>query len=133
MPVSVFQFNVIRMWAAVVETADEFCGPSPLRPAIDPGGARQPSESVAKLAYNKLMLSKPRPLALSTARLYTFTHPGHFALESRSFETPFSPAFPFPRSDGRGPNGGKNQIAADDFLVGPDFLYIKVANYCGWN
>ena len=68
-------FNGTRMWGAVVNRDGEHCGVA--TSTADPTQVWPGSQAIAKTkAYTANAFSLDT-LALSTARLYTFTQPGH--------------------------------------------------------
>ena len=83
-------FNGSRMWAAVVNRAGELC--AIVSSTNDPTQVWPGSQAIAKSkAYTANAFSLDT-LALSTARLYTFTQPGHslWSLgQSNLFDTDF--------------------------------------------
>jgi len=92
------------MWAAVVNRDGELCASA--TSTADPSQVWPGSQAIAKAkAYTANAFSLDT-LALSTARLYTFTQPGH-SLWSLGQSNPFNPTYLLPPS-GQGP--GKNQI-----------------------
>lgn len=83
-------FNGTRMWAAVVNRDGEVCAAAASR--TDPTQVWPGSQAIAKAkAYTANAFSLDS-LALSTARLYTFTQPGH-SLWSLGQSNLFNPAF----------------------------------------
>ena len=97
-------FHGERMWAAVVNRDGELCASA--TSTADPSQVWPGSQAIAKAkAYTANAFSLDT-LALSTARLYTFTQPGH-SLWSLGQSNPFNPTYLLPPS-GQGP--GKNQI-----------------------
>src|SRR5947207_14885012 len=104
-------FHGTRMWGAVVNRDGEICTYTTSTPdatQVWPG-----SQAIAKSkAYTANAFSLDS-LALSTARLYTFTQPGHslWSLgQSNLFETSFLAA--------PGAQGGINQIAGGQIFFG---------------
>ena len=82
-------FNGTRMWAAVVNRAGEIC--AYVTSTDDPTQVWPGSQAIAKAkAYTANAFSLD-DLALSTARLYTFTQPGH-SLWSLGQGNPFDPS-----------------------------------------
>ncbi len=97
-------FNGTRMWAAVVNRDGELCGS--ITSTTDPSQVWPGSQAIAKAkAYTANAFSLDI-LALSTARLYTFTQPGH-SLNSLGQSNLFNPEALAPPT---GQGGGKNQI-----------------------
>src|SRR5512135_640164 len=83
-------FHGNRMWAAIVDRDGVLCAFAPS--TSDPTQVWPGSQAIAKAkAYTANAFSLDS-LALSTARLYTFTQPGH-SLWSLGQSNPFSPAF----------------------------------------
>ena len=83
-------FEGTRMWAAVVNRDGELC--SVAYSTDDPAGVWPGSQAIAKSkAYTANAFSLD-DFALSTARLYTFTQPGH-SLWSLGQSNLFNPAF----------------------------------------
>ncbi len=111
-------FNGTRMWGAVVNRDGELCAYATNQ--ADPTHVWPGSQAIAKAkAYTANAFSldvTPNPnggFALSTARLYTFTQPGHslWSLgQSNLFDTAFLAA--------PGANGGINQIAGGLIFFG---------------
>jgi uncharacterized protein GlcG (DUF336 family) len=99
-------FNGTRMWGAVVDRDGSICAFATSladRSQVWPG-----SQAIAKAkAYTANAFSLDS-LPLSTARLYTFTQPGH-SLFGLNNSNPFVTDFIAPLS---GSEGGKGQIAA---------------------
>ena len=105
-------FNGERMWGAVVNRAGEIC--AFVTSTDDPTQVWPGSQAIAKAkAYTANAFSLDT-LALSTARLYTFTQPGH-SLWSLGQSNLFNPEF-LAGSGGQG--GGKNQIAGGTIFFG---------------
>ena len=105
-------FHGTRMWAAVVNRDGVVC--SFATSTSDPTQVWPGSQAIAKSkAYTANAFSLDS-LALSTARLYTFTQPGH-SLWSLGQSNPFSPdALAAPGGQG----GGRNQIAGGMIFFG---------------
>lgn len=97
-------FEGVRMWGAIVNRDGELCvvaASQSDRTQVWPG-----SQAIAKSkAYTANAFSLDN-LALSTARLYTFTQPGH-SLWSLGQSNSFDPKLLAPPSTG---NAGRNQI-----------------------
>jgi len=92
------------MWGAVVNRDGVLCSFATNQP--DPTQVWPGSQAIAKAkAYTANAFSLDS-LALSTARLYTFTQPGH-SLWSLGQSNLWNPAFTAPPS---GQGGGNNQI-----------------------
>ena len=105
-------FNGTRMWAAVVNRDGEVCAFA--TSTSDPSQVWPGSQAIAKAkAYTANAFSLDT-LALSTARLYTFTQPGH-SLWSLGQSNLFSPAALAPTG---GQGGGKHQIAGGLIFFG---------------
>ena len=105
-------FDGTRMWGAVVNRNGEIC--SYVTSTADPTQVWPGSQAIAKAkAYTANAFSLDT-LALSTARLYTFTQPGH-SLWSLGESNPFDPKLLAPPS---GAGGGKNQIAGGQIHFG---------------
>ena len=68
-------FNGARMWAAVVNRAGELCAAA--TSTADPTQVWPGSQAIAKAKAYAANAFSLDTLALSTARLYTFTQPGH--------------------------------------------------------
>jgi uncharacterized protein GlcG (DUF336 family) len=105
-------FNGERMWAAVVNRSGEICAYA--TSTSDPTQVWPGSQAIAKSkAYTANAFSLDT-LALSTARLYTFTQPGH-SLWSLGQSNLFEPKWLAPP---RGNSGGKNQLAGGLIFFG---------------
>lgn len=105
-------FNGERMWAAVVNRAGEICAYT--TSTADPTQVWPGSQAIAKAkAYTANAFSLDT-LALSTARLYTFTQPGH-SLWSLGQSNLFNPDLLLPPGQ-RG--GDRNQIAGGLIFFG---------------
>jgi uncharacterized protein GlcG (DUF336 family) len=105
-------FQGERMWGAVVNRDGEVCAYA--TSTADPTQVWPGSQAIAKAkAYTANAFSLDS-LALSTARLYTFTQPGH-SLWSLAYANPFDPTLLAPPS---GNSGGKNQIAGGMIFFG---------------
>ncbi|MGH8639061.1 MAG: GlcG/HbpS family heme-binding protein, partial [Burkholderiales bacterium] len=97
-------FNGERMWAAVVNRAGAVC--SYTTSTSDPTQVWPGSQAIAKAkAYTANAFSLDT-LSLSTARLYTFTQPGH-SLWSLGQSNTFNAHFLMPPS---GPNADRGEI-----------------------
>ena len=105
-------FNGTRMWAAVVNRDGEVCAAAASR--LDPTQVWPGSQAIAKSkAYTANAFSLDT-LALSTARLYTFTQPGH-SLWSLGQSNPFDPgSLNAPDS----PNSGNGKIQGGMIFFG---------------
>ncbi len=98
-------FNGTRMWGAVVNRDGEVC--TFVTSTTDPTQVWPGSQAIAKSkAYTANAFSLDGPNALSTARLYTLTQPGHslWSLGQSNLFDPKALAAP------DGGSGGKNQI-----------------------
>ena len=105
-------FEGTRMWAAVVNRDGEVCAYA--TSTNDPTQVWPGSQAIAKSkAYTANAFSLD-DLALSTARLYTFTQPGH-SLWSLGQSNLFNPQFLAPPA---GQGGGQNQIAGGLIFFG---------------
>lgn len=82
-------FNGTRMWAAVVNRDGEVCAVITSR--TDPTQVWPGSQAIAKAKAYTANAFSIDALALSTARLYTFTQPGH-SLASLGQSNLFNPA-----------------------------------------
>ena len=105
-------FHGERMWGAVVNRAGKFCAVAASQDdatQVWPG-----SQSIAKAKAYTANAFSVDVLALSTARLYTFTQPGHslWSLEGANL---FNPHMLAPQ-DGAG--GGVNEIAGGNIFFG---------------
>jgi uncharacterized protein GlcG (DUF336 family) len=105
-------FHGTRMWGAVVNRDGKICALT--TSTSDPSQVWPGSQSIAKAkAYTANAFSLD-VLALSTARLYTFTQPGH-SLWSLGQANPFDPDFLAPPG---GQRGGKRRIAGGEIFFG---------------
>ena len=105
-------FEGKRMWAAVVNRAGEICAYT--TSTEDPTDVWPGSQAIAKAkAYTANAFSLDA-LALSSARLYTFTQPGH-SLWSLGQSNPFNPDFLLPP---RAHGGDRRQIAGGLIFFG---------------
>jgi len=105
-------FNGTRMWAAVVNRSGQVCAVA--ASTAEPTQVWPGSQAIAKAkAYTANAFSLDG-LALSTARLYTLTQPGH-SLWSLGQSNPFDPKWLAPPS---GVAGGVNQIAGGLIFFG---------------
>src|SRR5687768_9193771 len=105
-------FHGTRMWAAVVNRDGEVCAYT--TSTADPTQVWPGSQAIAKAkAYTANAFSLDT-LALSTARLYTFTQPGH-SLWSLGQSNLFDSRFLAPPA---GNDGGKQQIAGGLIFFG---------------
>jgi uncharacterized protein GlcG (DUF336 family) len=118
-------FDGERMWAAVVNRDGRLCAFTTLTP--DPRDTWPGSQAIAKAkAYTANAFSND-DLALSTARLYTFTQPGH-SLFGLNQSNPFNPHFLAPPS---GAGGGRNQIAGGIITFGGGVPLYKAGQIIG--
>ncbi len=105
-------FHGNLMWAALVDRNGDLCAST--TSTNDPTQVWPGSQAIAKSkAYTANAFSLDA-LALSTARLYTFTQPGH-SLWSLGGANPFNPNF---LANPQGNGGGKNQIAGGMIFFG---------------
>ncbi|HEX7296802.1 MAG TPA: hypothetical protein VF251_13670, partial [Pyrinomonadaceae bacterium] len=105
-------FEGKRMWAAVVNRDGVVCAFN--TSTTDPSQVWPGSQAIAKAkAYTANAFSLD-DLALSTARLYTFTQPGH-SLASLGQSNLFNPRFLAPPS---GQDGGEGSIAGGLIFFG---------------
>jgi len=105
-------FGGTRMWAAVVNRQGQICAFATSTP--DPAQVWPGSQAIAKAkAYTANAFSLD-DFVLSSARLYTFTQPGH-SLWSLGQSNLFDPSFLAPPG---GQGGGKNQIAGGLIFFG---------------
>ena len=105
-------FEGTRMWAAVVNRDGEICAYA--TSMSDPTQVWPGSQAIAKAkAYTANAFSLD-DFVLSTARLYTFTQPGH-SLWSLGQSNLFNPQFLAPPG---GQGGGQNQIAGGLIFFG---------------
>lgn len=105
-------FHGARMWAAIVNRDGEVCAFT--TSTADPTQVWPGSQAIAKSkAYTANAFSLDT-LALSTARLYTFTQPGH-SLWSLGQSNTFNPSFLAPPSEQR---TGEERIAGGLIFFG---------------
>jgi len=105
-------FEGTRMWGAVVNRDGEIC--AFVTSTDDPKDVWPGSQAIAKAkAYTANAFSNDM-LPLSTARLYTFTQPGH-SLWSLGASNLFESKYLAPTN---GQGGGKNQIAGGMIFFG---------------
>lgn len=105
-------FHGARMWAAVVNRNEKLCAST--TSTQDPTQVWPGSQAIAKSkAYTANAFSLDS-LALSTARLYTFTQPGH-SLWSLGQSNLFEPRFLAPPN---GTGGGENRIGGGLIFFG---------------
>jgi len=113
-------FNGARMWAAVVNRAGQLC--AIVASTQDPTQVWPGSQAIAKSkAYTANAFSLDS-LALSTARLYTFTQPGH-SLWSLGQSNLFDPNF---LNSPRAANNGRGEIPGGLIFFGGGVpLYVN--------
>jgi len=118
-------FEGTRMWGAVVNRDGKICAYATStedRTQVWPG-----SQAIAKAkAYTANAFSLDA-LALSTARLYTFTQPGH-SLSSLGQSNLWEPKFLAPPT---GQGGGKHQIAGGLIFFGGGVPLYEAGNIIG--
>src|SRR5437762_9958975 len=118
-------FGGTRMWVAVVNRAGHLCGF--VTSTSDPSQVWPGSQAIAKAkAYTANAFSLDI-LALSTARLYTFTQPGH-SLNSLGQSNLFDPSFLAPPT---GQSGGQHQIAGGLIFFGGGLALYKNGSVIG--
>src|SRR5215470_15082380 len=121
-------FSGARMWGAVVNRDGAVCAFA--TSATDPAQVWPGSQAIAKAkAYTANAFSLDN-LALSTARLYTFTQPGH-SLWSLGQSNLFNPNLLAPPS---GQGGGQDRIAGGLIFFGggvPLYLNGKIVGGLG--
>ena len=105
-------FHGTLMWAAVVNRDGVIC--SYVTSTSDPTKVWPGSQAIAKSKAFTANAFSNDALPLSTARLYTFTQPGH-SLWSLGQSNPFRPLFLAPPG---GQGGGKEQIAGGMIFFG---------------
>ena len=107
-------FGGTLMWGAIVNRDGEICAFE--TSTVDPTQVWPGSQAIAKAkAYTANAFSNDTvPLPLSTARLYTFTQPGH-SLWSLGASNLFNPQFLAPPG---GQGGGGQQIAGGMIFFG---------------
>src|SRR5215471_14773310 len=105
-------FGGNNMWAAVVNRDGKLC--AIVTSTSDPKQVWPGSQAIAKAKAYTANAFSVDALALSTARLYTFTQPGH-SLWSLGQSNLFDPQFLAPPS---GNDGGKNKIAGGLIFFG---------------
>jgi len=106
-------FHGTLMWAAVVNRDGELC--AFVTSTADPTQVWPGSQAIAKAKAFTANAFSNDTLALSTARLYTFTQPGH-SLWSLGQSNPFSSSA-MTTPSGKG-GGGKNQVAGGMIFFG---------------
>src|SRR6266699_1831075 len=118
-------FGGTRMWVAVVNRAGHLCGF--VTSTADPSQVWPGSQAIAKSkAYTANAFSLDS-LALSTARLYTFTQPGH-SLWSLGQSNLFDPKFLAPPG---GQGGGDNRIVGGLIFFGGGVPLYKEGKIIG--
>lgn len=105
-------FNGARMWAAVVNRDGEICAFT--ASTADPTQVWPGSQAIAKSKAYTANAFSIDALPLSTARLYTFTQPGH-SLWSLGNSNLFDPKYLAPPA---GTAGGRNQITGGLIFFG---------------
>ena len=105
-------FNGERMWGAVVNRDGKVCAYAASQD--DPTQVWPGSQAIAKAKAYTANAFSVDTLPLSTARLYTFTQPGH-SLASLGFSNPFNAQFLAPTG---GQGGGDNQIVGGMIFFG---------------
>ena len=105
-------FSGQRMWAAIVNRAGEIC--ATVASTDDSTQVWPGSQAIAKSKAYTANAFSVDALALSTARLYTFTQPGH-SLWSLGQSNPFNPESLQPPSL---PNQGRNAITGGLIFFG---------------
>lgn len=105
-------FHGERMWGAVVNRNGEIC--SFAASTDDPTQVWPGSQSIAKAKAFTANAFSLDTLALSTARLYTFTQPGH-SLNSLGQSNLWNPQFTAPPN---GSGGGRHEIAGGMIFFG---------------
>src|SRR5438445_756324 len=98
-------FHGTLMWAAVVNRSGQLCAFA--TSTGDPTKVWPGSQAIAKAKAFTANAFSNDPLALSTARLYTFIQPGH-SLYGLNNSNPFNPDFLAPP---RGQGGGTGEVA----------------------
>ena len=118
-------FHGTRMWVAVVNRDGKLCAVA--NSQDDPSQVWPGSQAIAKAkAYTANAFSLDS-LALSTARLYTFTQPGH-SLWSLGQANPFDPQALAPIGT---QGGGDNQIAGGMIFFGGGVPIYKSGKIIG--
>ena len=118
-------FNGTRMWGAVVNSDGELCAVAASQ--ANPRQVWPGSQAIAKAkAYTANAFSLDT-FALSTARLYTFTQPGH-SLWSLGQSNLFEPKY---LSSPQGESGGKNQITGGLIFFGGGVPLYKAGKIVG--
>jgi uncharacterized protein GlcG (DUF336 family) len=105
-------FHGQLMWAALVNRDGEICAYT--TSTADPAQVWPGSQAIAKAKAFTANAFSNDSLPLSTARLYTFTQPGH-SLASLGQSNLWNPDFNAPPS---GENGGRHQIAGGQIYFG---------------
>ena len=105
-------FHGTLMWAAIVNREGVIC--SYVTSTSDPSKVWPGSQAIAKAKAFTANAFSNDALPLSTARLYTFTQPGH-SLWSLGQSNPFNPFF-LARPNGH--DGGKEQVAGGMIFFG---------------
>ncbi|MBM3727514.1 MAG: heme-binding protein [Acidobacteria bacterium] len=118
-------FNGVRMWAAVVNRDGELCSVS--ASTADPTQVWPGSLNIAKHKAFTANAFSLDVLALSTARLYTFTQPGH-SLNSLGQSNLFAANF---LARPGNPEQGKNQIQGGTIFFGGGVAIYKAGKVVG--
>jgi len=118
-------FNGALMWGAAVNRDGEIC--SYVTTTADPTQVWPGSEAIAKAKAFTANAFSLDTFALSTARLYTFTQPGH-SLWSLGQSNLWNPAFTAPPS---GAGGGKGQIGGGLIFFGGGVPLYRNGNIIG--
>jgi len=118
-------FNGALMWGAAVNRDGEIC--SYVTTTADPTQVWPGSEAIAKAKAFTANAFSLDTFALSTARLYTFTQPGH-SLWSLGQSNLWNPAVTAPPS---GAGGGKGQIGGGLIFFGGGVPLYRNGNIIG--
>jgi uncharacterized protein GlcG (DUF336 family) len=118
-------FNGERMWGAVVNRDGELCAAA--TSTDDTSQVWPGSQAIAKSKAYTANAFSVDTLALSTARLYTFTQPGH-SLWSLGQSNLFNPQFLAP-TDGNA--GGKEQIVGGQIFFGGGLPLYRAGKIIG--
>jgi uncharacterized protein GlcG (DUF336 family) len=121
-------FEGTKMWAAVVNSNGEICAFN--TSTTDPRGVWPGSQAIAKSkAYTANAFSLDT-FALSTARLYTFTQPGH-SLNSLGQSNLFNPEFLATPAGQAGQDEDNSQIAGGLIFFGGGLPLYKNGKIIG--
>jgi uncharacterized protein GlcG (DUF336 family) len=118
-------FHGERMWGAVVNRNGEIC--SFATSTDDPTQVWPGSQAIAKAKAFTANAFSLDALALSTARLYTFTQPGH-SLNSLGQSNLWNPEFNAPPN---GNGGGRQQIAGGLIFFGGGLALYREGEIVG--